>query len=482
MAASMTVLSSTPLEAAAVASLAGATTLASIGASAVAPPAPATRFRRRTAQEIRDRLLQRTEIALLDVRDEHVFAQAHPLWAANLPLIRLELDAWRRLPRRDVPLVVYDNGEGQAEPAARRLIALGYTDVALLDKGLAGWREAGYECFQDVNAPSKAFGELVEAVCHTPSVPAHELLTWLEGDHRPVVLDARRFDEFQTMAIPGGVSVPGGELVRRAADLAPQTATRIVVNCAGRTRSIIGAQSLIHAGIPNPVVALRNGTIGWTLAGLSLAHGQTATHEDVPLGDGFATRQRVARWARHSGVRNIDVAQLNDWLSDTRRTTYLFDVRSAAEFERGHRPGFRHVPGGQLVQETDHHVPIRGARIVLTDNDGIRAPMAASWLLQMGWEVVVLPPQEETLTETGPAPVPAVKLPDGLTLADIEAASQATRYRRPYEGTDAPQAAMQAYLDWEFGLIAQLERDGTHFFQVVVPPPGATSPAEAAST
>ena len=41
------------------------------------------------------------------------------------------------------------------------------------------------------------------------------------------------------------------------------------------------------------------------------------------------------------------------------------------------------------------------------------------------------------------------------------------RYRRPYEGTDAPAEAMQAYLDWEFGLVAQLAADGTHHFRVI---------------
>ena len=37
----------------------------------------------------------------------------------------------------------------------------------------------------------------------------------------------------------------------------------------------------------------------------------------------------------------------------------------------------------------------------------------------------------------------------------------AHRYRRPYEGTDASVEKMQAYLDWEFGLVDQLRRDGT---------------------
>jgi hypothetical protein len=40
-------------------------------------------------------------------------------------------------------------------------------------------------------------------------------------------------------------------------------------------------------------------------------------------------------------------------------------------------------------------------------------------------------------------------------------------YKRPYEGTDNGAQAMQAYLDWEYGLVAQLERDGTHGFHVI---------------
>ena len=46
-------------------------------------------------------------------------------------------------------------------------------------------------------------------------------------------------------------------------------------------------------------------------------------------------------------------------------------------------------------------------------------------------------------------------------------AERIDRYRRPYEGTANPHAAMQAYLDWEFGLVEQLKRDGTHHFQVI---------------
>ena len=150
--------------------------------------------------------------------------------------------------------------------AADRLTALGYTDVRQLDGGLQAWQAAGYEVFQDVNSYAKAFGELVESRRHTPSLPADEVAALIASKANIAVLDVRRFDEYATMNIPGSVSVPGAELVLRAGRAAPDPATTIIVNCAGRTRSIIGTQSLINAGVANRVVALRNGTIGWTLA------------------------------------------------------------------------------------------------------------------------------------------------------------------------------------------------------------------------
>jgi rhodanese-related sulfurtransferase len=194
-------------------------------------------FRTRSYADVRRALLEREEIALVDVREEDPHARSHPLFAANLPLSRLELDAPVRLPRRDVPIVVLDDGDGLAARAAERFESLGYSDVALLEGGLQGWRKAGGELFQDVNVPSKAFGELVESVRHTPSLPAQQVQALLDREENVVVLDARRFDEYQTMNIPGSISVPGAELVLRARELAPDPATRIIVNCAGRTRS-----------------------------------------------------------------------------------------------------------------------------------------------------------------------------------------------------------------------------------------------------
>lgn len=518
--------------------------------------------------DVRLELTARRELALIDLREEDLYAKDHPLFAANLPLSRLELEVLDRIPRKDTPVVLYDAGEGLVPPAYDRLRALGYTNVSALADGLLGWRLAGYELFQDVNSASKAFGELVEARRHTPSVPAPEAKALIEAEPNLVVLDARRFEEFHTMSIPRGVSVPGAELVLRARALAPDPSTTIIVNCAGRTRSIIGAQSLINAGVPNPVVALRNGTIGWTLAGQSLEHGQTERYVDV-LPEREAEARAAARDVSYrAGVRHIDPRGLDQLAQEADRTLYRFDVRTPEEYAAGHIRGFRSAPGGQLVQETDVFAPVRGARIVLADDRGARADMSASWLAQMGWEVYVLDGGFERGLELGPwkptlppvpdaglitpaelsrrqawggvaildlAPSPAhrkghvpgawfairsrlaeaietvqprsfealvLTSPDG-TLARFAAAEVAaiTRtaplvldggtaawaaaglpletglthrasqpddvYRRPYEGTDNAAAAMQAYLDWEFGLVEQLRRDGTHGFFVI---------------
>ena len=401
--------------------------------------------------DIRRALLLREEIALLDVRFEAAFATGHPLFAANMAADRIAIEAAVRLPRKDVPIVIYDDGEGLVADGAERLAALGYSNVHALDGGLKAWRAAGYELFEDVNSYSKAFGELVEARRHTPSFSADEVAQLIADKANIAILDVRRFDEYATMNIPGSVSVPGAELVLRAGKAAPDPETTIIVNCAGRTRSIIGTQSLINAGVPNKVRALRNGTIGWTLARHTLNHGADKRGAIGSFEGGPANARDVAYRA---GVRHVSENEMAALVVETSRTLYRFDVRDAEEYAAGHLPGFRHYPGGQLLQETDMAAPVRGARMLLTDDKGVRADMTASWLAQMGWEVYVLEGGYASTLEASPPLV-------------LPKQDPAHRYRRPYEGTEVAEKAMQAYLDWEYGLVEQLRRDGTHGFYVI---------------
>ncbi len=348
------------------------------------------------AQALKSMLRDGAELALIDVREQDPFSREHLLFACCIPLSRLELLLDSLMPRRSVRTVVMDGGDENsaawAARAAERLIALGYTDVAVLEGGLEAWRAAGYEIFSGVNVPSKAFGEIVEQSCHTPQITPQALGARLQAGERVLILDARPMAEYQRMNIPGGIDMPGAELVYRVHDLALDPEVPIVVNCAGRTRSIIGTQSLINAGIPNPVAALKGGTMGWRLAGLALEHGQRRAAPPPSAAGVAKAKAAVRKVGARANVCTIDRAQLRTFVdeSDT-RTVYVFDVRSPEEYAAGHLPGSRSAPGGQLVQATDEYVAVRNPRVVLVDDTEVRATMTASWLLQMGWpEVYVL--------------------------------------------------------------------------------------------
>jgi rhodanese-related sulfurtransferase len=326
-----------------------------------------------------------SELALIDLREELIFSRNHLLWARNVPLSRLELRFARLVPRQTTRIVLCDDSDGLVERAAKVLHASGYADLAFLEGGVAAWEKCGFVTFSGMHVPSKAFGEFVEHDSGTPSVSAAELDGMMRDGVNLKVLDSRPFDEYSRISIPTGINVPGAELVLRVRDVAPSPSTTIVVNCAGRTRSIIGAQSLINAGVPNKVVALRNGTMGWHLAGLACDTGRLDRTPDFSSSGLAWAKSAADKVARKFGVELVDRAQLDSWLKDDTRTTYVFDVRDPAEYKAGHLPGAISAPGGQLVQATDIYAGTLGSRIVLSDDKEVRALMTASWLKQMGW-------------------------------------------------------------------------------------------------
>ncbi len=329
-------------------------------------------------------LLDGHELALLDAREDGEFGASHLFWAVPCPLSKREMRARALLPRLAVRVCCVDDGRGLAEQLAGWLEGIGCTDVAVLDGGTKAWEAAGYELFSGVNVPSKAFGEWVEHHYGTESVDPPELKSWIDAGRNIVVLDSRTHEEFVRMSIPTGISVPGGELVYRIGDIAPDPKTLVVVNCAGRTRSIMGAESLRRAGIPNKVVALRNGTMGWELAGFRCDRGRTERFAPGTPKTAATALQRAQAFAEQSGVGVIGAIDLARFEDDADRTLYVLDVRDPAEYRAGHRPGSISAPGGQLVQATDQWIGVRNARIALIDDSGVRARMAGAWLRQMG--------------------------------------------------------------------------------------------------
>lgn len=362
--------------------------------------------------ELRARLGDGAELALLDVRDGGPFARAHLLTASSLPLAQIEVRAPMLMPRRTVRAVVMD-GEGaaggEAERAAALLVRHGWSDLAVLDGGLEGWARAGFEVFSGTNVPSKAFGEHVEHTCDVPRIEPDQLQRWRAEGRDLVVFDSRPLEEYRQVSIPGATDCPGAELVLRVPALVRSPDTIVVVNCAGRTRSIIGAQSLRDAGLPNPVYALKNGTMGWHLAGLATDRGRDNLAGE-PSDDGLdRAKAMAAEVARHRGVRFVDRAALERMRADPARTTYVFDVRLPEAFAAGHLPGSVNAPGGQLVQATDTFAAVRHARIVLVDRHAVQAVMTAQWLGRMGWrDVHVLRDGLQGALETGPVRIPSL--------------------------------------------------------------------------
>ena len=363
------------------------------------------------------------EIAVLDTREEGVFSRdGHLLLASSMPLSHLEMRVAALLPCKSVRVVVCDANEGLAQIAAVRLSGFGYTNVMLLEGGTAAWAAAGYRLYTGVYVPSKTFGEYIFHHDHTPEVTPDELAAWQKEKRDMVIFDSRPLEEFARGSIPGAIDCPSAELVYRVPGLVQSEKTTVVVNCGGRTRSIIGAQALINAGLANRVYAMKDGTQGWHLAGHKLDHGMTA-HAPMPSAAGAELAKAAAKnVAQRFGVRTIDKKQLQAFQADKERTVYLIDVRSPDEFIAGHLPGSVSAPGGQLVQSTDAYLGVRRSIAVLIDDNAVRATTTAAWLLQMGWQdVYVMNGALEGVTlERGPAPVAVYGL-DGAKPATVSA-------------------------------------------------------------
>lgn len=370
------------------------------------------------------------ELALIDVQEAGQYGEGHLFLAASVPYSRLEADIERLAPRKGVRLVLCDDGtSGVAERAAKRAAALGYDNLFLLAGGTQAWKSAGYVIYKGVNVPSKTFGELIAETAHTPSVTAKELQRMKDAGEPLIQLDGRTVAEYRKMTIPGAASCPNGELPLRVMELAKDPGIPVIVNCAGRTRSILGAQTLMAMGLPNPVYALEDGTQGWMLAGFELDRGASRKYDPLPDARSLAALQWQAEaLMRRHDIAAVDVRQVRAWLEDDLRTTYLLDVRTAEEYARGHVPGSVHAPGGQLVQATDQWVAVRNARIVLIDGlmsgkrEQVRAPVIASWLKQMGHDASVLAGAATALHGApSPARVHSV-LPALAAMAPAEAA------------------------------------------------------------
>jgi rhodanese-related sulfurtransferase len=361
----------------------------------------------RAAAEVAAMLEDGREIAFLDVREIVPFGTGHPLLATHLALGHIECEIAGLVPRRDTRVIVTDGGDGLSAVAAHRLAQFGYVNVAVLAGGAPAWAEAGLTLFPEIEVPSKGFGDFVVHHARPTFIAPRELERAIRSGEDWVLIDSRPRQEYQAGNIPGSIDAPAGQMLRCFDDLVRHPTTKVVVNCMSRTRGILGATSLVAAGVPNEVYVLRNGTRGWLLDGLALERGATRFATAPSAQARQRARQRASTLARRAGIRSIDRATLEQWRDDMMCTTYVFDVRDRDEYEAGHFPGARNAPEGALVMSSDHYIGTQNARCVLVDDDTVRATIAALWLSQMGRctpYVLDDASLDGALTERGPAP------------------------------------------------------------------------------
>jgi rhodanese-related sulfurtransferase len=328
--------------------------------------------------------------AVLEIRERGEFNARQIANATSLPRSQIEFRIAELVPNRKISIVVYDDDGKRAELAANTLAELGYLNVAVLEGGLPSWQQARLPTASGVNVPSKAFGERVHHERGIAEISPEELKSLQDKAADLMILDMRTPEEFGRFCIPGAINVPGGDVVLWADELKQKPETNIIVNCAGRTRSIIGTAGLRRLGLNN-VRALKNGTMGWVLAGFELESkparqtavaSETSKEQAAPL---------ALRLAEEEGVRWITAHELRSTTkSSDDGVTYIIDVRSENEYLSGHLRGSLNIPGGQAVQRVDDFVAVRNAKIIFVSNTSARAVMAAYWYRQMGFRAVAV--------------------------------------------------------------------------------------------
>lgn len=403
---------------------------------------PDLRTAKVTAPELAAIRADGEELAVLDTRDVGVHSGGHVPESCPVPASELEWRLAGLLPRRAVRVVVIGEDDLAAHRAAHAVRRQGFTNVAVLAGGVDAWADAGYDVHDGIHTMSKAFGEHVAHVRDTPMISAGELRSRREQGQAVALVDCRPEPEFESLHVPGAVNAPGTELLARVLSMDLEPGTPIAVSCAGRTRSIIGTQTLIDAGVDSPALALENGTMGWKLTGEELAGGAdddtAAPPSPSALQDAAARAQQLAEAHR---VPVIGEADLAGWLADDSRTTYVFDVSSPAGFAAGHRPGFASAPGGQLVQELTARTAVPSARIVVADSDGVQSLLTAYWLRLMGREAYALPDANRgRWLESSP-----------------DAEAEPARPAKPYERSVDALQAMRDYIEWELDLLERVD-------------------------
>ena len=350
-----------------------------------------------SAKQVKTIISSSKEFCFVDVREIGQHAKGHPFFSISIPFSVFENKIEELTPNKNTLIIIFDQNDGLSEFVYTEAKNLGYNNLYILRDGVFGWEKEGYELFDGINIPSKAFGEWIEEEYRTPHIKPFELAKKIQNKENILVLDGRTIEEYQKMNIPSSVNCPNMEMPVRIKKQINKN-TEIIVGCAGRTRSIIGTQNLINYGIENSVKALENGTQGWSLANFKLEHNQNRRVPLSKLNPEKSFIEKAEFIIKKYGIKKINFDDTIKLLREKSITTYIFDVTETKQNISFLPNKIRNVPGGQLIQATDNYIGVWNSKIILLD-DGelVRASMTATWLKQMGHSVYVYNDKPEIL-------------------------------------------------------------------------------------
>lgn len=380
------------------------------------------------AKEVKNWVSDNKEISFIDVREIGQHSKGHPFFSISIPYSIFEIRLLELVPNKHVRIVLFDNNNGIAILAAKHAKLMGYNNISILENGIEGWLNAGFKLFDGINVPSKSFGELVEHKYNTPSITPNNLFKKQQQKEDIIILDGRPLDEYNKMSIPGSICCPNAEIPYRISSFVKNDDTQIIVNCAGRTRSIIGAQALINFGIKNKVYALENGTQGWFLSNLKLENGkknylnlEPSTKEKKKL------NLKIRTLLNENKIEIIDIKKVKDLIDNKGRSTFFFNV-TTENIYKDDISFIKNVAGGQLVQATDNFIGVLKSQIILIDDgDLVRSGITALWLKKFNFDCYVLDVKHEEIiklkfkndTKYTDIPVEKITLDEFKNMKDI---------------------------------------------------------------
>ena len=323
--------------------------------------------------------------AVIDVRDWGEFSLGQIPGANCIPRGSLEKYISVLVPQTAIHTVLYCDTGQRSTRAASSLESLGYTTVSVLDGGMNAWTAAAYETLHGWSLRGKEYGERLQVEESIPEMTAEELRERLKQHEQLYIFDTRTAPEFQAAHLPGAYCTPGGQLALLAPEIVHDKNNTIVTNCAGRTRSLLGAHVLRRMGFSN-VYALKGGTGAWRIAGHTeeLEKGDGARLPQLSETGMAACKQFAEQLAKEDHIHSLTPQELRA-RQDSDDLVYLLDVRVLDEYQASHIPGAHFCPGTQVALLVESLVGVKNAPIITMCAGRARAIIAASLLKGAGY-------------------------------------------------------------------------------------------------